>query len=256
MTDHVGRAERGRKPLLKAREIVRRHRDRAFAVLLDDLLHALGNFSERLIPGDLLELPFAALARALHGLSQALRVVPHPHRLRAAGAAAALGMRGVRHDLHGRLGNGLALLVKREQAAVAAAHHAGGRVRFPAFGLQRLDFLRDGFVGSRPDSRTDRSRACSRADRTGGADEAAAGETGTAGRGGLNVLRHKNLLLRRDCRQINKESRSRPERTDHGGKSSEGSFPGSALRTLNENLRGSWQTSVQSIFFQGRGLNA
>ena len=119
-------------------------------------------------------------------------------------------MRRVGHDLHGRLGHGLALLVKGKKAAVAAAHHAGRGMRFPAFGLERFDFLRDGFVGSRPDSRTDRSRACSRADRTGGADEAAAGETGTAGRGGLNVLRHKNLLVRRECRQRDKTSRIKP----------------------------------------------
>ena len=173
-------AERKAEPVLEGAEVVRGHRDGVFAVLLDDFLHALGDVVQGFVPGNLHELSFAALARALHGLLEANRGIPHVHRARAAGAVAALRMRGVRVDADGVKGRLRAVLVHGEHAAVAAAHVAGDGMGRPAFVLQTGDFGFD--VGPRGHRRGGGAR---RGRRT---EEGASTQTR---RSGLLMFRHE-----------------------------------------------------------------
>ena len=133
MHDQVGSTDTGLQPGELALEVVSGHGHSAFAVFFHNRLNLLGDFGERLIPGNFFKLAFPAFTHALHRLAQTQRMIPGPHGTCTSGAAASLGMRGIRHDADSFTGNRSTLLVKSKQTAVPAADVTSTRMCLPAF---------------------------------------------------------------------------------------------------------------------------
>ena len=68
-------------------------------------------------------------------------MIPNPHCLCSARAAAALRMGWIRHDAHRFLRNRRTFLMHCQKAAVAAADIAGARMRLPSVCLQSLNLF-------------------------------------------------------------------------------------------------------------------
>lgn len=141
MADHIGRAQGAAEPLLHGRKIVRRHGDSSFTVFLNDRLYSFGDFIQRLIPGNFLKFAVTAGTNALQGLFKAHRMIPNPHCLCSARAAAALRMGWIRHDAHRFLRNRRTFLMHGQKTAVTAADIAGARMRLPSVCLQSLNLF-------------------------------------------------------------------------------------------------------------------